>query len=252
MAISSRKTGLRQEVLPNLVRTELKSHSDGVIDFKSDEGKVVVAVGDYVLTQSGYAGGGIASRVYKRIGIAVTPRLGRENYTNTDWELQRASGDEDHGSADGSTAITTSQYVLTAVGYAAGGIASRVYKYLGADATIDLSAADYSVTSVWELQANAAGKDHDTNDGVAVSVALGQFIQVVAGFNGGGTATRVYKKLAATGNVTLSTEDYSAGANWAIQATTYLTGTEATRDIIDATRDIDSINQTHRVRTNNP
>jgi hypothetical protein len=88
MAITSRKTGLRQEVLPNLVRTELKSNSAGIVDHGTGDGTLIVRHGETVLLAGGYAGGGTAGSVYRRVGVTASVNVGTQNYTTTSaWTL---------------------------------------------------------------------------------------------------------------------------------------------------------------------
>ena len=82
MPPTNRKSGLRQEARPQS-RTNLKSSGRGVTDFGTGDGTKTVEVGQTVLLAGGYAGGGTAGNVYKRVSAAASVNLGTENYSTT-------------------------------------------------------------------------------------------------------------------------------------------------------------------------
>ncbi len=218
--LNNRKCSLRANNRPQ-ARTNLKSLGRGVVDFGTQDGTVVLAVGDRVELIAGYAIGGTATRLYKSLATAVNyhfkPNL--EDYSVASlWELQVVATEEDHGSADGSTAVAADETVLLAGGYANGGTAGRVYKFVGTPATIDLSLEDYSITADWELQYIATEEEHETDDGTQ-NVEPGQQVLLAAAYAGGGTAGSVYKRDIAAAAVTLATEDYSVTATWTLVGT---------------------------------
>lgn len=237
--LTNRKCSLNSNFRPRS-RTDLKSLGRGVVDHgTADLGYTTVYPGEVVLLVAGYSGGGTAERLYRREGPMARIKLGSEDYSVTaNWSLEAADTEQDHGSADGSTAITTGQTVKTAAAYANGGLAERLYEYLGEDDTIDLSAEDYSVTTVWQLQAIATEEDYDTDDN-NVFVDTGQTVLLAGGYAGGGTAGSVYKRVASGASVDLGAEDYSVTANWSLEGTNAaFTGlSTANRDIFEAVPD---------------
>lgn len=88
MAITNRKTGLRQECRPES-RTELLSVDFGRVDFGTGDGTQPVKTGQTVLLAGGYAGGGTAGSVYRYIGADASINLGTADYSvAASWTLQ--------------------------------------------------------------------------------------------------------------------------------------------------------------------
>ena len=89
MAISNIKTGLKQEARPSGTRTNLLSRDKGRVDWGTGDGTKTVKKGQTVLLAGGYAGGGTAGSVYRRVGNTVSVNLGTADYSDTDfWALE--------------------------------------------------------------------------------------------------------------------------------------------------------------------
>jgi hypothetical protein len=86
--LTNRKSCVRQGALPRS-RTNLQSLGRGVVDFGTADGTKSVRPGQSVLLAGGYAGGGTAGSVYKRVAAAASVNLGTEDYSVTaNWALQ--------------------------------------------------------------------------------------------------------------------------------------------------------------------
>lgn len=86
--LTNRKSCVRQGALPRS-RTTLKTLGRGVVDFGTADGTKTVRPGQTVLLAGGYAGGGTAGSVYKRVAAAASIALGTEDYSVTaNWSLE--------------------------------------------------------------------------------------------------------------------------------------------------------------------
>lgn len=89
MSITARKSGLIQEAKPESIETGLKSVATGIVDHGTGDGTQTVLKGETVLLAGGYAGGGTAGSVYRRVAADASINLGTEDYSATaNWTLE--------------------------------------------------------------------------------------------------------------------------------------------------------------------
>ncbi len=167
-----------------------------------------VAPGDTVQLLTGYTGGGTVGAVYQYFGTEANLNLGATDYTTSVWrKVPRYS------TADGTKSLLTGDTVQLASGYSLGGDPDGVYKFLGANASVNLGTEDYSVTSRW-LKINIVAK-FTTNQGLT-NVVPGDSVKLPTGYSHGGTAGSVYQYIGQPASLDLGLQNYADTTKWQV------------------------------------
>ncbi|WP_293776173.1 hypothetical protein [uncultured Oxalicibacterium sp.] len=162
------------------------------------------------LTDSAYVGGQI-------INLTATNGIGTKSLSGADTPIQGLNTDlsatptYDFTTSSNKTQIANGVQVKLAAGYSAGGVAGKVYKYIGADTSLNLSTQNYGDASKWQLVNSNTVNYTASNPNLTVQ---GHRVLVGNGYANGGEAGQVYSYIGAAGKLDLSTQDYSDTSKW--------------------------------------
>ncbi len=112
--------------------------------------EAVVRTGDTIQVAAGYTGGGTVGTIYQFLGQTQTLDVGVQDYSNTTLWHAVASVAPTYTTSTTLAQLQTGDTVQLGAGYAFGGTANAFYQYIGKPTTLNLSAQDYTVASLWQ------------------------------------------------------------------------------------------------------
>jgi hypothetical protein len=191
-----------------LASNMVSSEAVAFIDFTVNTPGTITAVGDVTIAASDTSDFNAITKVLSSsettndlgLGIIADTLTLLDDYQFTNESgTQNLSGiDIDFNSTSGSQAVKTRDRVFVDAGHTAGGNVNTIYKFLGADATIDLATEDFSDVDRW----------------TEVTRRSTQKVRLGPNFVGMGDVGSVYRYLGSDAMVDLGAENYNDTNRW--------------------------------------